>query len=173
VLQLRLRDQLRRRAAPHRAAAFDDVVPVGDAGEVLDVLVDHQYRLSARFKHRQAAPDFLADQRRESFGGFIQDQQPRIGHQRATDRQHLLLAARQLVAHVGAPLGEPRKQRVDFFQRPGIGAAQTVGGCRDQIFADGEVRKNLASLGDETDAQLRYPKRGEAANVTSTDADRA
>jgi hypothetical protein len=47
--QLRLRDQLLRRAAPHRAAALDDVVPVGNAGEIPDVLVDHQNRLAARF----------------------------------------------------------------------------------------------------------------------------
>jgi hypothetical protein len=36
-----------------------------------------------------------ADQRREAFGGFIEDQEFWIGHQRAADRQHLLLAARQ------------------------------------------------------------------------------
>src|ERR1700674_5250360 len=48
VLQIRLGDQLRRGAAPHGAPALDDVVAVGDAGEVLDVLVDHQHRLALR-----------------------------------------------------------------------------------------------------------------------------
>src|SRR6476469_5814831 len=47
MLQLRLRDQLLRGAAPYRAAALDDVVAVGDAGEVLDVLVDDQHLLLA------------------------------------------------------------------------------------------------------------------------------
>src|SRR5580704_19720120 len=51
VLQIRLGDQLGRRAAPHRPSAFDDVVTVGDAGEVFDVLVDHQNRLAARLQH--------------------------------------------------------------------------------------------------------------------------
>ncbi len=29
----------------------------------------------------------------QALGGFVEDQQARIGHQRAADRQHLLLAA--------------------------------------------------------------------------------
>jgi hypothetical protein len=48
MLQLRLGDQLFRRTAPHRPPALDDVVPVGDARQVLDFLVDHQHRLAAR-----------------------------------------------------------------------------------------------------------------------------
>ena len=74
MLQIRLGDQLLRRAAPHRPAALDDVVAVGDAGEVFDVLVDHQHRLAARFQHRQAVPDFLADQGREALGRLVEDQ---------------------------------------------------------------------------------------------------
>ena len=74
MLQIRLGDQLRRGAAPHGAPALDDVVPVGDAGEVLDVLVDHQHRLALRFEHRQAVPDFLADQGREALGRLVEDQ---------------------------------------------------------------------------------------------------
>src|ERR1700722_10285370 len=41
MLQIGLRDQLLRRPAPYRASALDDVMAVGDAGEVFDVLVDH------------------------------------------------------------------------------------------------------------------------------------
>jgi hypothetical protein len=47
VLQIGLRDQLLRRAAPDRATALDDVVAVGDAGEIFYVLVDHQHRLTS------------------------------------------------------------------------------------------------------------------------------
>ena len=39
-----------------------------------------------------------ADQRGQAFGRLIEDQQARVGHQRTADRQHLLLAAGELVA---------------------------------------------------------------------------
>src|SRR5579872_143396 len=42
---------------PHHASALDDGVAVGDAGESVDVLVDHQDRLSGGAKLLQAAPD--------------------------------------------------------------------------------------------------------------------
>ena len=37
-----------------------------------------------------------ADERRQALGRLVEDQQLRIGHQRAADRQHLLLAAGEL-----------------------------------------------------------------------------
>src|SRR4030088_306653 len=60
MLQVGLCDQLRRRAAPHRAAALNDVMPVGNACEILNVLVDHQNRLAARLQYCQAVRDFIA-----------------------------------------------------------------------------------------------------------------
>src|SRR5215813_3497790 len=83
VLQVGFRDQLLRGSTPYRAAALDNVMPVTDSGEIPDVLVDYQDRLPARFQHGQAVPDFLADQRGQPLGRLIQNQQPRIGHQRA------------------------------------------------------------------------------------------
>jgi len=41
---------------------------------------------------------------------------------RSPDREHLLFAARDLVAPVPAPLGELRKEIVDACQRPAAGA---------------------------------------------------
>ena len=161
------------RAAPHRPSALDDVVAVGDAGEVGDVLVDHQHRLPAALQHRQAVPDFLADQRREAFGGFVEDQQFRIGHQRAADRQHLLLAAGQRHAHVAAALGEPRKQRVDFLDGPGIGIAETVAGGGDEIFVHRQVRKDLAAFRHQADAEFCDLIRRQAAHFLAGEADRA
>jgi len=40
--------------------------------------IDRQFQISSRIKRRQA------------FGGFIQYQEARVGHQRTADRQHLL-----------------------------------------------------------------------------------
>src|SRR5581483_10007585 len=90
MLQVGFPDELLRRSTPYRAAALDNVMPVTDAGEISDVLVDHEDRLPARLQHGQAVPDFLADQRRQTLGRLVEDQQSGIGHQRTADREHLL-----------------------------------------------------------------------------------
>jgi hypothetical protein len=76
----------------------DDHMAIGELDQPVHVLVDHQDGLAGLAKLPQATPDLLADQRGEALGRFVQDQQPGVGHQRAPDREHLLLAARQLVA---------------------------------------------------------------------------
>ena len=81
------------RAGPHRAAALDDVVAVGDAERSPTFLSITSTDWPAALQHRQAIPDFVADQGRETFGGLVQNQEARVGHQRPADRQHLLLAA--------------------------------------------------------------------------------
>ena len=67
---------------------------------------------------RDGAPDLLGDQRRQPLGRLVDEDQVGVGHQRAADRQHLLLAAGELVAAVAAPLGEAREQRENPLQRP-------------------------------------------------------
>jgi hypothetical protein len=46
------------------------------------------------------APDLARDQRRQAFRGFVEDEHVGVGHQRAADGEHLLLAAGQLLAAV-------------------------------------------------------------------------
>ena len=79
----------------------------------LGVLVDHQDGLTRRLQCGEAAPDLLADERREALGRFVQDQQARVGRQRAADREHLLLAAGELATHV---VGANRERREDGEQ---------------------------------------------------------
>ena len=94
---------------PDNPPALDDGVPVGQPDQALDVLVDDQRGLTRLAQSREAQPDLLAHQRRQSLGGLVENQQARVGQQRTADRQHLLLAAGQLVAHVLLPLGEAGK----------------------------------------------------------------
>ncbi len=103
VLQRHVGLERRRIAGPHHLALLDDVVAVGDAGQGLDVLVDDEDRLALGFELFERVPDLDADERRQALGGFVENEQARIGHQGAADGEHLLLAARELVAHVGAP----------------------------------------------------------------------
>ena len=129
--------------------------------------------MPARLEHRQAAPDFVANQGSETLGGFIEDQEPWIGHQRAADRQHLLLAAGERVTHVASPLGKAWEQRVNLFDRPRIGAAAAIARCGNQVFAHRQIRKYLAPFRHEANSELRNPKRGELADVLPGETDRA
>ena len=92
----------------------------------------------------------------------------RIEHQRAADRQHLLLAAGQLVAEIVAALGEARKHA----RRP---ASASMPGLRDrgQVLVDGERRKMLRSCGTQPTpacGALVGPQRGD---VAAAERDRA
>ena len=93
-------------------------MPVGDPRQRADVLVNHQDRLPGLFQTRQTLPDFFADERRKTLGRLIENEQSGIGHQRAADGEHLLLAARELVAAIAYPLAEARKDAEDAFKRP-------------------------------------------------------
>ena len=61
--------------------------------------------------------DLLRDQRREAERGLVEQQQPRPAHQRARDRQHLLLAAGQRAAALAQALLQARQQRRDTRSR--------------------------------------------------------
>ena len=60
----------------------------------------------------------LDDHRREPFGRLVHQQHRRVGEERACDREHLLLAAGELVAHVGEPLRQAREQLEHARLRP-------------------------------------------------------
>ena len=54
--------------------------------------------------------NILHDTRCEAHRGLIEQQQARTRHQRAADRQHLLLAARQKAGCLFLSLGKTRKE---------------------------------------------------------------
>jgi hypothetical protein len=97
-------------------------------------------------------PDVLPNQRRQSFGGFVQDEQMRVGRQCAPNGQHLLLATGDLVAHVLPALLEAWKQVIYTLQRPGVLAVVTVCAKRSEVFFDRQVGKYHAALRHDRDA---------------------
>jgi hypothetical protein len=60
-------------AGPHDPALLDDVVPVGDAGQRLDVLVDDEDGLPGGLERFQAPPDLRSDERRQALGRLVED----------------------------------------------------------------------------------------------------
>ena len=91
---------------------------------------------------------------------------------RATDGEHLLLAAGQQIGHAAGALGKPRKQRADFVERPRITRAAAIGSGGDQIFARRQIGKHLASFGNKTDAELGDAIGRQRANFLTAKSDR-
>src|SRR5438132_2870281 len=110
MLNVLARAKLGRRAGPHDASLLENVVDVGDAGQRAHVLVDDQNRLAGALQALETAPDLRADERRQAFRRLVENQEPRIRHERAADREHLLLATGEVAAHARAPATERRKQ---------------------------------------------------------------
>ncbi len=139
-----------------------------DRGCHADVLLDHKHRHLAVFrKPHQHLCDLGDDDRREAFGRFVHDEKMRVGQKRARDRQHLLLAARELAAAMVLALSQPGKGVVDAFDRPG--AAPYPGG-KTQMLGNAERAPKPPSLRNIADACSCDPGRAEAGDVFSADA---
>src|SRR5690349_18234831 len=142
---------------------------VGDAAQRFYVLVDDEDRQAGRLQFPDRAVDLVSDERREALGRLVEDQQPRIGQERPADGEHLLLAARELVAVVRLPLAQLREKREHALERPG---AATLG-SRDEVLPHAEVREHLAPLRYQPKACLRDAIRGHAMQRFAREYDRA
>ena len=150
---------------------LDDGVPVGELHQSAEVLVDDQDGLAFVLQACETFPDVEPQHRRQPFGCLVENEQLGICHQGAPDRQHLLFTPGQLVAHVLPPSGELGKKIVDRVERPARGR-EARGRGRDQVFLDGERRKDLPALGHEPETRLRDPV-GRQADERQVVEDRA
>src|SRR2546428_3261358 len=123
VLDVLPGSELGRGSAPDDLALLEDVVRVGDPRQRGDVFVDQQNRLPARLETRDATPDLSPDEWREPLRRLVEDEQARVRHEGAPDREHLLLPAGERAAEEALTLGELRKEVVDRLDRPRVGAA--------------------------------------------------
>ncbi len=127
-------------AVRRKPARFDDAVdpPVDHDGDVFrdrgrhpDILLDDEDRhVGFVAETQQHLLDLRHNHRRKTLGRFVHDQELRIRHQRARNRQHLLFAARELGAAVVTPLGQAREGVVDALDGPG---AALSGHCHSQV----------------------------------------
>ena len=151
------------------AAALDDDGVGGERQCNRGMLLDqHDRRAFVRHHAAQGVHQLVDDDGCEAFQRLVQQQQLRIGHQRTGDGQHLLLTAGQLVAHVAAALGQPRKQIVHGLQCPAAGP----GGDR-QVLLQRQRGEYLALLRDPAEAQPCAPVRGGAGDVAALPDDAA
>ena len=104
LLEITVGRKRRRVHDPVDAAVDHDRDVFRHRGGDPDVLLDDEDRdLPLLADPDQHVLDLLHDDRRESLGRFVHHQQARIEQQRAGDREHLLLTARELAAAARAP----------------------------------------------------------------------
>ena len=107
----------------------------------------------------------IDEQRSEPLGRLVEEQDARVREQRASDREHLLLAAGELVAVMAPPLLEPGQQVVDVAQAPLDLAAGDRAAGELQVLLDREAREDPPPLRDDRDPGARDRVRALAGQV--------
>src|SRR5690242_3114426 len=140
----------------HPPAVEDDHV-VRDVEDKVWILLHEHDREPAFLELADGRHDLADDLRGETFGRLVHQQDARIGHKGAADRQHLLLAAGEMRRHLAAPLGQAGKHAKDRVERPGGRTAMGgLAGRNDEVLAYREALEDAPTLRDE-----RHPLRGD------------
>ena len=105
---------------------------------------------SSRIMRVSAAQQFLDDDRRQAFERLVEQHDARIEDQGAADREHLLLAARELVAEIAAAFVQAREQLVDLAVRPRARPRH-----RGEVLLDRQRLEDVALLRHPADAGMR------------------
>src|SRR5262249_53046946 len=110
--------ELGRRPLDHDTAAVEDHDVVGHVEHELGVLLDQHDREPLGLQPPDRRHDLGDDLRRQPFRRLVHQQHAPVRHQRAPDRQHLLLAARERAGDLPSALPKPREELGDRLERP-------------------------------------------------------
>src|SRR6185312_3760351 len=147
---LRRGEERGARAFMHDLAALQHDDLLGGGERLARMLLDeHDGELVLVLQALDALEHDIDDDRRQALERLVHQQHGGIAHEGAADRQHLLLAARELVAVVASP------------RRHG------------EVLVDGERAEDLALLRDPADPGARAPMRRQAAHLARAQAYRA
>src|SRR5215207_3158333 len=106
--------QLARGGPQHDPSRPEDVRTIADAKCLAHVLLDEQHADPRPVDRPKRSLDLLAQLRREADEGLVDKEEPRLRHESAGDRTHLLLAARQAAGHLAMTLLEAREKAVSL-----------------------------------------------------------
>ena len=141
---------------------------LGNRGRDADILLDHENGdVAFRAEPDQHLLDLGDNHRREALGRLVHDEEFGIGHERAPDRQHLLLAAGKLAAAVALALGQSREGVVNALDRPG---ARLTGRNHAQVLVDRQRPPEAPALRHVADAVPGDLRRRQAEQVPTLHA---
>src|SRR5690348_3355219 len=154
------------------AAVAHHVAALGDLQRDRQLLLDEQDRDAAPAQLLQILADQLDDLRCQPLGRLVDHDQVGVAHQRAAQRQHLLLAAREDARFGVRALLQAREQAVHVVERP----ARLLGAlllAEQQVLLDRELGEDVAVLGHVADAAVGDVERALAEDLLVAQADRA
>src|SRR6266536_357988 len=93
ALDLGIVEEIRHAALPADMALFQQVDPVGDERGEMQILLRQQQGKPLGLELDDRVRHLLHDNRRHPLGGLVEQHEQRIAHERAGNREHLLLAA--------------------------------------------------------------------------------
>src|SRR6267378_1127742 len=100
--------------------------------------------------------DLLDDARPEPLRRLVEQEQVGLGHEAATEREHLLLAAGERAGELGAARSQERKELEHGLQRLGpVRARGAPVRAQLEILHDAERGEDAPALGDVSDAERR------------------
>ena len=97
--------------------------------------------------------DLLHEERREAEGRLVEEQELRLGHQRAADREHLLLAAGERPARLASRSRRRGKSAEHALEAGSDSVSRPQVGAHLQVLAHREVREDAAALRHVGDAE--------------------
>ena len=148
---------------------------VGDVKNELGVLLHQHDRQAAFLQFPDRGHDLGDDLRRQALRRLVHQQHARVLHQRAADRQHLLLAAGQMRGDLVLSLGKPREHAEHGVDGPGRVPAAGVGLSRGhhQVFPHRQALEDAAALRDQRHAARRDLLRRQLCHRVAEHLDRA
>jgi hypothetical protein len=111
-------------------ALLDDIVPIGHRRREAEVLLDQDNRVALLLELADGRADLVDDHRGQALRRLVEQQEMCAGAQDAPDRQHLLLAARELGALALQALLDVGEEREDLVEREARRAARCGGSIR-------------------------------------------
>ena len=119
-------------------------------------------------------PDLGDDLGGKSEGGLVEQQQPRRGHQRPPDGEHLLLAPGQQAGALVTAVVQDREQLVNPCPGPRLGDAILAAESADaEVLVHRQPGEHLPTLGDLHHARADDGRRRTAVQPLAAELDRA
>ncbi len=146
---------------------------VGQIQRELEVLLDQHDRLALGLEPRDGPADFGDDQRREPFRRLVHQQHARIAHQRAADREHLLLAARERAGGLLLALLQAREHSNTRSRSTGACSPRGARCATIEVLAHRQRREDAPPLRHEADALARNRLRRQPRDRLAEQADLA
>src|SRR5215469_17273213 len=97
--------QLGRQGVMADDALLEDIDPLAGLQGQRDVLLDEQHGDIVAVEHVDDSPDFAHHPRHQALGRLVEQNDFRLEHHRAGNRQHLLLATRKRASSLMAAFG--------------------------------------------------------------------